>query len=205
MAASSAQVHLNALGNVALLVSALLLVLGLGWAARRLLGLPVGTVRALVAGVVGAGVSEALASGLKTSQRGHEATFVTTVLGVPVLVAMIFIVVSEALVPSGTMPGALEMARGLRRRVTRARRYSQITRIAVRHGLGPYLRGRRLRREDAAAARAALADSLRRALEEAGPTFVKLGQLLSTRRDLLPAEFTEELARLQDRATAAPW
>src|SRR5213076_79194 len=33
----------------------------------------------------------------------------------------------------------------------------------------------------------------------------KLGQLLSTRRDLLPEEFISELARLQDRAESAPW
>jgi ubiquinone biosynthesis protein len=205
LAASSAQVHLSPLGDVALVISAVLLVLGLGWAARRLLGLPVGTVRALVAGLIGAAVGQGLSTGLQTTQRGHAATFFTTILGVPVLVAMVFIVVSEVLVPSGTVPGALEMVRLVRQRMIRARRYSQITRIAVRHGLGPYLRGRRLRRADAAAARAALAMSLRQALEEAGPTFVKLGQLLSTRRDLLPAEFTSELARLQDRAASAPW
>jgi ubiquinone biosynthesis protein len=205
LAASSAQVHLNALGNAALLVTGLLLILGLGWAARRLLGLPVGVLRTLIAGLIGAAVAQGLGSGLQTTQRGHEATFFTLVLAVPLLVAMVFIVVSEALVPSGTMPGAVEMARALRRRAVRARRYSQITRIAVRHGLGPYLRGRRLRRADAGAARTALAASLREALEEAGPTFVKLGQLLSTRRDLLPAEFTDELARLQDRAAPAPW
>lgn len=42
------------------------------------------------------------------------------------------------------------------------------------------------------------AASLRRALEELGPTFAKLGQILSTRPDLLPPEFVEELAKLQD-------
>lgn len=40
---------------------------------------------------------------------------------------------------------------------------------------------------------------LRRALEELGPIFVKFGQLLSTRRDLLPADIANELALLQDR------
>jgi len=40
---------------------------------------------------------------------------------------------------------------------------------------------------------------LRSALEELGPTFAKLGQILSTRPDLLPPEFIEELATLQDR------
>jgi predicted unusual protein kinase regulating ubiquinone biosynthesis (AarF/ABC1/UbiB family)/nucleotide-binding universal stress UspA family protein len=42
------------------------------------------------------------------------------------------------------------------------------------------------------------ADRLRGAMEELGPTFAKLGQILSTRPDLLPAEFIEELATLQD-------
>jgi ubiquinone biosynthesis protein len=40
---------------------------------------------------------------------------------------------------------------------------------------------------------------LRRALETLGPIFVKFGQALSTRRDLLPADLADELARLQDR------
>ncbi len=39
---------------------------------------------------------------------------------------------------------------------------------------------------------------LRMALEDLGPTFIKLGQMLSTRRDLLPEEITRELSRLQD-------
>ncbi|HQR04471.1 MAG: ubiquinone biosynthesis regulatory protein kinase UbiB [Proteobacteria bacterium] len=40
---------------------------------------------------------------------------------------------------------------------------------------------------------------LRQALEALGPIFVKFGQMLSTRRDLLPADIADELARLQDR------
>ena len=40
---------------------------------------------------------------------------------------------------------------------------------------------------------------LRRALERLGPLFVKFGQVLSTRRDLIPADLAEELAKLQDR------
>jgi ubiquinone biosynthesis protein len=40
---------------------------------------------------------------------------------------------------------------------------------------------------------------LRRALEDLGPIFVKFGQTLSTRRDLLPADVADELAKLQDR------
>src|SRR3954471_20267724 len=45
---------------------------------------------------------------------------------------------------------------------------------------------------------------LREALERLGPIFVKFGQVLSTRRDLLPADIAEELARLQDRVPPFP-
>jgi ubiquinone biosynthesis protein len=127
------------------------------------------------------------------------------VVGVPLIVAMIFLVAAEALVPSGTVPQPLEVITGTRRALARSRRYSQISRIAVRHGLGPYLRGRPLRPADASGGRAALARSLRQALEEGGVTFTKLGQLMSARRDLLPDEFISELARLQDQAEPAPW
>src|ERR1700678_277732 len=40
---------------------------------------------------------------------------------------------------------------------------------------------------------------LRHALEHLGPIFVKFGQLLSTRRDLLPTDIADELAKLQDQ------
>jgi hypothetical protein len=65
-------------------------------------------------------------------------------------------------------------------------RAAEIGRVFARHGL----------REDRPAADRAR--RLREALEELGPTFAKLGQILSTRPDLLPPEFISELARLQD-------
>lgn len=46
---------------------------------------------------------------------------------------------------------------------------------------------------------------LRQILEELGPTFVKLGQVLSTRPDLLPPEYVEELSKLQEQVRPAPW
>jgi ubiquinone biosynthesis protein len=45
---------------------------------------------------------------------------------------------------------------------------------------------------------------LREALEALGPIFVKFGQVLSTRRDLLPTDIADELARLQDRVPSFP-
>src|SRR6516165_8881778 len=45
---------------------------------------------------------------------------------------------------------------------------------------------------------------LRRALEELGPTFMKLGQVLSTRPDLVPPRYEAELARLQDAGPVVP-
>jgi ubiquinone biosynthesis protein len=47
-------------------------------------------------------------------------------------------------------------------------------------------------------------ERIRRTLEDLGPIFVKFGQILSTRRDLLPDDIAEELARLQDRVPPFP-
>lgn len=50
-----------------------------------------------------------------------------------------------------------------------------------------------------------LAIRIRKVLEELGPTFIKLGQILSTRPDLLPPDFISELEKLQDRAPSVPF
>lgn len=47
-------------------------------------------------------------------------------------------------------------------------------------------------------------ERIRRALEDLGPIFVKFGQMLSTRRDLLPDDVAQELAKLQDRVPPFP-
>src|SRR5262249_6877986 len=174
-------------------------------AARRLLGLRVGALRALIAGLLGFLAAYLLGRSLQAAQPGHQVAFIGVAIGVPLVVAMVFIVVAEALVPSGMLPQPLEGIRGTRQAIARSRRYWQVKRNAVRPCLAPSLRGQGRRRGDAGGGRAALALSLRRALEEGGVTFTKLGQLLSTRRDLLPEEFISELAQLQDRAEPAPW
>ena len=48
------------------------------------------------------------------------------------------------------------------------------------------------------------AERLRLALEDLGPIFVKFGQMLSTRRDLIPLDIADELAKLQDRVPPFP-
>jgi ubiquinone biosynthesis protein len=74
-------------------------------------------------------------------------------------------------------------------------RGARITAVFAKHGLKE-LFGRP--DEDGMVGRRRQAKRLRTAFEELGPTFAKLGQILSTRPDLLPPEFIEELATLQD-------
>ncbi len=74
-------------------------------------------------------------------------------------------------------------------------RGTKIAAVFAKHGLKE-LFGRP--DEEGAVGRRRQAKRLRTALEDLGPTFCKLGQILSTRPDLLPPEFVEELATLQD-------
>ncbi|OIH93519.1 AarF/ABC1/UbiB kinase family protein [Curtobacterium sp. MCBA15_001] len=86
---------------------------------------------------------------------------------------------------------------------TRARRFAELLSIARRHGLVPFRRLDFSRDPDTADLRRSQAEHLRLALEEAGGGFVKMGQLLSTRDDLLPDEWTEGLVGLQGSVTPA--
>ena len=131
--------------------------------------------------------------------------FVILGVAIALLVGMAFLVVAETFVPSGSLPGPVYLARGLRRRLGRSRRYSQIGRILVRRGLLPYLRGGRRAELRTSDGRARLAHSVRLSLEDGGVTFVKLGQVLATRRDLLPEEFVTELSALQDDVSPVSW
>jgi len=87
------------------------------------------------------------------------------------------------------------------------RRFSQISRVLVRHGFGFVFDVRRDRREKKGL-QEFLAPNfgvrLRRTLDDLGPTFVKFGQVLSTRSDILPEGVLSELQKLQDSAKPMP-
>ena len=87
------------------------------------------------------------------------------------------------------------------------RRFSQISSVLVRHGFGFVFDVRRDRREKKGLQQVLAPNfgvRLRRTLDDLGPTFVKFGQVLSTRSDILPDEVLSELQKLQDTATPMP-
>src|SRR3954467_4177023 len=97
-------------------------------------------------------------------------------------------------------------------RPQRLGRYADLVRLLVKYGrsdlvqqagLDPALADEPDGQGDVAAARAE-GDELAADLERLGPTFIKLGQLLSTRTDLLPPAYLESLSRLQDALEPFP-
>jgi ubiquinone biosynthesis protein len=82
-------------------------------------------------------------------------------------------------------------------------RLSEIGRVATRHGFGYLLVRRRDGRGDDEPSERGR--RLREMLDELGPTFVKFGQLLSTRPDVVPQDIVVELRKLQDDVTPFPF
>lgn len=98
----------------------------------------------------------------------------------------------------------------LNRNIRSIRRYRQIGRVLFKYGFDQLLeylslshfvaRGRKIsRRAEIKIAQLSPAVRMRLALEELGPSFVKLGQLLSTRPDVLPKSYVTEFSKLQDK------
>ena len=87
-------------------------------------------------------------------------------------------------------------------------RYRDIAKLFIKYGRSDLVRDLDIDGLDQADQDAPLCEDaleLARDLERLGPTFIKLGQLLSTRVDLLPAPYTDALARLQDDVAPFPY
>src|SRR3954466_5502145 len=82
-------------------------------------------------------------------------------------------------------------------------RLSEIAQVAVRHGFGYAVDGRKA--GDPETGQTARGRHLREMLDELGPTFVKFGQLLSTRPDVVPPDIIAELRGLQDDVRPFPY
>ncbi|MGA8115923.1 MAG: AarF/UbiB family protein [Actinocatenispora sp.] len=185
-----------------------LLVVGFGVLSRRLLGVRMGWFRVILAGLLTSGLIGPISKAVQPEPQAGSVTplwFILLALACGLLIVMVLLVVAEAVVPTGSLLPPTQWLGSLRRRWGRTRRYSRIMTIAIRHGLGPYLSGRRRSGLADPHDRVRLARALARALEDSGVTFVKLGQVLSTRRDLLPVEFVTELSRLQDQVAPVGW
>lgn len=101
------------------------------------------------------------------------------------------------------------------RRTRQIKRYHRIVSVLARHGFGSFLENlevgryfplsRGIFKQKVGQSHLTPAEHLRLALEELGPTFIKLGQILSTRPDLFPPQFIVELSKLQDGVPPTSW
>jgi len=84
-------------------------------------------------------------------------------------------------------------------------RFNHIMLVLTKHGFGHLLDKLPIKTPRRFIHRKAHPERLRRAFEELGPTFVKLGQILSLRPDLVPKEYVRELGELQDNVPPFPY
>lgn len=189
---------------VLMAVATVATMLVIGAFARRVLGMRVGIVRIVLAGIVGLGASVGFESRFVWGAAEYTPALIPVQVGIILFVAVAFLVVAEIVAPQGSVPRPDQWVTAVRQRTQRTQRYSELARIALRHKLTPF-RPNTDPTSAGAAERTGQAKALRAALEDAGGAFVKLGQILSTRTDVLPVEFTEELVMLQQSVPPATW
>lgn len=134
---------------------------------------------------------------------GFQAAMVFLLLyGWFIVVQMFVLLAIELVVPSGSFTTVARSASRLPTWYRRVRRLIQIQRILLKFGLGRYLRPRlpslRLNRRE-------IAKTTAEAFAAAGVTFVKLGQFIATRADMVPIEFVEEFSKLQSEVPPVPF
>ena len=186
-------------------------VLVLAWLVGRLLGVRRSWTATLLSGVLGWAGGVALSLAIASQRNEPDTGFTRNVWLFSTLGVMSASVWIELLAKPGTLARAQtgltsipHPIKAVKRRGRRVSRYAQITRIAIRNGLGPSL-GLGRHSEDGEARQVPFARRLRHALEECGGMFVKMGQVASTRSDLVSPPVAEELSHLQDNvAPAAP-
>jgi len=199
----------TSLGGLAVVVIVLAVpgTLVAAWVAGRMLGVRRSLSLTVLSGLLGWAAGSGLSLIVASQKHDPTSGFTRNVILFSVFGAMSMSVWIEFL----ARPGALARAqrglttiprplRSLRRRAQRVRRYAQITRIAARYGLGASL-GMTNGDREAGTRRAPTARRLRLALEEGGGMFVKMGQVLSTRPDLVSGPVAAELAQLQDHVS----
>src|SRR5882672_11375196 len=83
-------------------------------------------------------------------------------------------------------------------------RYRDLAWFVAKYGRADFVT-RALHGEESGSADREAAEAFVRDLESLGPTYIKLGQILSTRADLLPPAYLDALARLQDHVEPFPY
>ena len=180
--------------------TALLMVI-LGALSERFLGARMSAGRILLAGALGLGAGLGFESQFVWRSADYTPALIPVLIGIILLVSVAVLVIAELLVPRGTLPRPNLWPRLIRQAFERQLRYVQLLRIIAKHRLFLI----RLTPNQSPAVLREQALDLKRALEEAGGAFVKLGQLLSTRADVVPPQFIAVLGDLQQDVPPAPW